>query len=97
MGCDNDFLSRAEENMDSCHYNTGLAFSNPDIRESLVVVYRATSFGQFVNTLSHEIAHVCGHIAKVMDIYPFGEEFCVLVGNLMQNNSNLIKNYNHEN
>lgn len=90
IGCGEDFLERARDNMGACIYNTGLAFTNSDTHESLVVVYRTTTFGQLVNTLSHEISHVCGHISQVMGIDPYGEEFCSLIGDLMEKQSDLL-------
>jgi len=93
MGCGEDLLKAAMENMDACDYNTGLAYSKAGIRESVVVIYRTSSFGQLVDTLSHEMVHVCGHISKVEGIDPHSEEFCELCGYLMRMNSVILTDY----
>ena len=90
-GCSGEFLESAFDNMSQCTLNTGLTYSGSDRSRSVVVVYRTSSDRQFVNTLSHEVAHVCTHIAKTFDIDPYGEETCELYGYVMQSLCCLLK------
>ena len=56
----------------------------------MAVVYKATSFKEFVNTLSHEVAHICAHITRSFVIKLTEEEFCYMLGDLMAEVSELI-------
>ena len=82
-GCSWEPLSRAWDNLVACVPNTGLAYSNPFRRETVLVAYRTTSLGQLLNTLSHETAHVRDHIAAATGADPTSEEMCYLQGDLM--------------
>ena len=84
VGCRGINMTRALRNMEACELDTGLTFSDGDSRVSVIVVYRTTSGGQHINTLSHEAAHVCQHIAREENLDPLGEEICGLYGDLMQ-------------
>jgi predicted SprT family Zn-dependent metalloprotease len=76
--------------MMNCAKDTGLTYSSPEYRSSVAVVYKATSFKEFVNTLSHEVAHICAHITKAFVIKLTEEEFCYMLGDLMADVSDLI-------
>lgn len=82
-GCRDDKLQAAFRNLVECTPDTGLAYSNPARRETVLVAYRATSLGQLLNTLSHETAHVRDHIAAAIGADPTSEKMCYLQGDLM--------------
>lgn len=82
-GCRGDKLQSAFRNLVECMPDTGLAYSNPARRETVLVAYRATSLGQLLNTLSHETAHVRDHIADATGSDPTSEKMCYLQGDLM--------------
>lgn len=90
IGCDKHHLLDAEYSMMNCEKDTGLTYSSPEYRSSVAVVYKATSFKEFVNTLSHEVAHICAHITKAFVIKLTEEEFCYMLGDLMADVSDLI-------
>lgn len=83
-------LMRAASNLKSCEKNSGLTYSSPDYRSSVAVVYRTDSFKEFVNTLSHECAHICAHVTKSFLIKLDEEEFCEMVGDLTAQTSEAI-------
>lgn len=68
----------------------GLTYSSPDYRTSVAVVYRTDNFKEFINTLSHECAHICAHVTKSFLIKLNEEEFCEMVGDLMAETSEEI-------
>lgn len=90
IGCDKHHLLDAEYSMMNCEKDTGLTYSSLDYRSSVAVVYKATSFKEFVNTLSHEVAHICAHITRSFPIKLTEEEFCYMLGDLMADVSDLI-------
>lgn len=90
IDCDKESLRKAEYNMWQCENNTGLTYTSPPYRTSVAVVYKTTSFKEFVNTLSHEVAHICAHITKAFVIKLTEEEFCYMLGDLMADVSDLI-------
>lgn len=90
IGCDKHHLLDAEYSMMNCEKDTGLTYSSLDYRSSVAVVYKATSFKEFVNTLSHEVSHICAHITKAFVIKLTEEEFCYMLGDLMADVSDLI-------
>lgn len=90
IDCDEDSRRKAEYNMWMCDSNTGLTYTSPAYRTSVAVVYKATSFKEFVNTLSHEVAHICAHITRVFPIKLTEEEFCYMLGDLMAEMSGVI-------
>lgn len=82
IGCSAADLYRAEENLADGNKNTGLTFSNPDIKESIMVLSRTTSAEEFANTFDHEKGHLAKHIAKAYGLDPFGEEVQYLSGDI---------------
>lgn len=90
IDCEPESLRMAEYNMWQCDKNTGLTYSSPEYRTSVAVVYKTTSFKEFVNTLSHEIAHICAHITRSFPIKLTEEEFCYMLGDLMAETSDCI-------
>lgn len=87
---DEHSLWQAAANMRSCEKNSGLTYSSPDYRSSVAVVYRTDNFREFVNTLSHECAHICAHVTRSFLIKLNEEEFCEMVGDLMADTSEAI-------
>jgi predicted SprT family Zn-dependent metalloprotease len=90
IDCDKDSLKKAEYNMWQCEKNTGLTYTSPPYRTSVAVVYKTTSFKEFINTLSHEVAHICAHVTKSFLIKLDEEEFCEMVGDLTAQTSEAI-------
>ena len=80
IGCDGATLSRAGRKLSSGEINGGLTYTNHRARRSVMVTSLADSAKQQFNTITHEIAHVCAHIASSEGINPASEEFAYLVG-----------------
>lgn len=62
--------------------NSGLTFSSPIDRSSVVVIGETTSNSEFQSTLDHEKGHLCVHIALFDNIDFISEEFQYLAGEI---------------
>lgn len=62
--------------------NTAFTYSNKSAHESMMVVYHATCQCQMLNSISHEIRHLCDDIADECGVYPSGEEVAYLTGDI---------------
>lgn len=82
IGCEEEFAHRARSNMESCLLDTGLIYSNPQMRESVIVVALASSKEQLENSLRHECQHLVIHIANTCGIDLQSEELCYLAGEI---------------
>lgn len=80
IGCDGSTLRRAGRKLSSGEINGGLTYTNHRARRSVMVTSLADSAKQQFNTITHEIAHVCAHIASSEGIDMASEEFAYLVG-----------------
>lgn len=80
--CPPHILSLARENMEQCKQNTGLTYSNPQMRKSVLVIALASSPAQFLNSLSHELRHLTDHILKEMGYEIGGEPIAYLTGDI---------------
>lgn len=62
--------------------NTGFTYSNPDLRQSIMVIGRTDSAGEFQDTYDHEKGHLAMHIAETDGIDPYGETYQYLAGDI---------------
>lgn len=73
---------RAFDNLTSGEVDTGLCYSNFRKRSTVLVVALASSAAEFLNSLTHEAAHACVHIASAMGVDHRSEDFAYMVGEL---------------
>ena len=64
--------------------NTGCIYSNYKMQKSVIVICKADSFSEYMNTVEHEKNHLEMHICKKHNIDPFSEEAANLSGYLSQ-------------
>ena len=67
----------------SYEYDSGVTFSNPDYRTSIVCINKATSRKELINTISHEADHVQDIICKYYDVSLDSEQAAYLIGYLI--------------
>lgn len=91
MEADYNSVMAATKNISANLLNTGFIYSNYDKKQSIIVVGKASSYGQLLNTISHEINHLETHIATVYNLDQTGEEVCELVGYITQRMSAVFK------
>lgn len=78
--CPPDKLQASYENLVSCKLDTGVTYSNYDLRESVMVISRTSSYYEFSNSLKHETRHLEDHIAIANNMQMGGEEVAYLSG-----------------
>ncbi len=82
IGCEGKKYRTAKRNLGLGKLNTGLTYSNMDMRESIMVIARTSSAAEFAHSYDHEKGHLAKHIALAFDIDPFGEELQYLSGDI---------------
>ena len=84
IGCGGEQLAKAVRNLSESRPDTGLTYSNFASRETVVVTSLASSPAQFLNSWTHEMFHLCRHVAQACGIDPYGEEAAYLAGTVAQ-------------
>ena len=83
-GCSIKKLDNIEKFLNSDEINTGFIYTNKEDRISVIVIGRASSIGEYINTLEHEKNHLEMHICSSLNIDPMSEKAAVLSGYLAQ-------------
>lgn len=84
LDCDSSTLESIESNLAKAELDTGFAYSSYNKKCSIVVIHKASSIGEFINTFEHEKNHLEMHICDALDINPYSEEAAHMSGNLAQ-------------
>ncbi len=84
MGCKEESMESIISNLDKAEIDTGFAYSNYAKRSSVIVIHKASSVGEFINTLEHEKNHLEMHICEALHINPYSEEAAHMSGDLAQ-------------
>ena len=64
--------------------NSGFAYTNNDLRKSILVINASSSADEYINTFAHEKNHIEMHICDFYKIDPVSEEAACLSGELAQ-------------
>lgn len=83
-GCKGQNLAEAKRNLWSCQYDNGITFTNDENRSSVIVIGLSESPAQYHNTITHERGHLTAHIAKILNLDPFGEKIRHVEGEIAQ-------------
>lgn len=81
---DKETLEKLERNLSNQTLDTGFIYSSFNSQFSIIVIHKASSIGEFVNTLVHEKNHLEMHICEALDINPYSEKAAVLSGEIGQ-------------
>lgn len=84
LHCDSKTLESIKRNLEDAKVDTGFAYSSYNKQYSIVVIHKASSIGEFINTFEHEKNHLEMHICEALDINPYSEEAAHMSGNLAQ-------------
>lgn len=84
MGCDRMTMESIKSNLEKAALDTGFTYSNFEQHKSILVVHKASSIGEFLNTFEHEKNHLEMHICEALDINPYSEEAAHFSGDLAQ-------------
>lgn len=84
LKCSSKVLDSIKNNLNNACVNTGFTYSNYYENSSILVIHKASSIGEFINTFEHEKNHLEMHICEALDINPYSEEAAHLSGLLAQ-------------
>ena len=84
FNCKSDTLESIKSNLSKAELDTGFAYSSYDKHCSIMVVHKASSIGEFINTFEHEKNHIEMHLCEALDINPYSEEAAHMSGYLAQ-------------
>lgn len=84
LGCTPSTIQSIESNLNNKYEDTGFAYSNYTQNYSIIVIHKASSVGEFINTFEHEKNHIEMHMCEALDINPYSEEAAHLSGDLAQ-------------
>lgn len=73
IGCDGDFMQTAQVNLTKGSVDSGLAYSNPSHRKSVMVIAHTSSAMEFACSMQHEVGHIKSSIAKANNYTQEGE------------------------
>ena len=83
LGCPAKDAAKATKTV-THNLNTGLTFSNTDLRMSLICVSDATSADEFVNTAIHEAKHIQSHVCEYFNVDEDSETAAYMIGYIVQ-------------
>lgn len=78
------------KNMEAGRLNEGFCYSEPSLRRTVLGTGRAESGPEVLNTMVHEIIHICQHMAAEDEIGPYSEEFAYLGGDISREVSDVV-------
>lgn len=84
LECDKGTLDSIVRNLDKAKSDTGFTYSSFKHQCSIVVIHKASSIGEFINTFEHEKNHLEMHICEALEINPYSEEAAHMSGYLAQ-------------
>lgn len=90
INCPKYYIKRALDNLEECKLNSGLTYSNINLKSSVIIVNKTSSFAELINTVSHEYFHLLCHIQKILEIED-EEELANLNGNLNMRSYKIVK------
>lgn len=82
VNADSISMRRAYRNLSKGDLDTGMCYSNPRLRESVLVVALTSTPAELFNSLTHESSHAATHISSAVGIDLESEEYCYLVGGI---------------
>lgn len=91
--CPSNKVKEAVSKIMSCKLNKGLTFTNMSLQRSVIIVSKASSPEEFLNTLVHENHHLLSHIAGKYNIPCDSEELGYLAGELISKQYIYIKDF----
>lgn len=83
-GCKGQKLREIADFLYEEKLNTGVIYSNPTHKETVIAICKATSLGEYVNTIEHEKNHLEMHLCEYLGIDPYSEEAAILSGDISQ-------------
>lgn len=82
IGASQRLIGRMRKNLIQDKMNTGFTYSNKRYRKSVVVVGKASSAAEEMNSITHELRHLVDDIASEEGMKMGGEEVAYLTGDI---------------
>lgn len=86
----NSIISQVSENIRAGRLNEGFCFSQPSLRRTVLGVGLAESGPEVLDSMVHEIFHICQHISMEDAIDPYSEELAYLAGDISREVSDVV-------
>lgn len=83
-------ISKVSENVYAGRLNEGFTYSEPSLRRTVFATGIAENGPEVLDSVVHEIIHICQHIAMEDNIDPFGEPFAYLGGHISREISDIV-------
>ena len=83
-------ISKVSKNVSAGRLNEGFCYSNHNLRRTVLGTGRSSSGPEMLDSIVHEIIHICQHISLEDQIDPFGEEFAYLGGDIAREISDIV-------
>lgn len=93
IGCRGLTLRRAERNLRRGLADTGLTYTNAEMRSTVSVIGHSSSAEQFWNTFDHEKDHIEEHLADALGIGFKGEELRYIRGTIAEKTFNVARRF----
>ncbi len=88
--CPINYINRALDNLEECKLNSGLTYSNLNLKKSVIIINKTSSFEQLINTIAHEYYHLICHISTMLNIED-EEELASLNGDLNMRSYKIVE------
>ena len=83
-------ITRVSENLRAGRLNEGFCYSDPSLRRTVLGVGKASSGPEVLDSIVHEIIHICQHISLEDGIDPYSEEIAYLGGDISREVSDIV-------
>ena len=83
-------ISQVTKNLKADRLNEGFCYSEPSLRRTVLGIGAASSGPEVMNTIVHEIFHICQHISEEDGIDPYGEKIAYLAGDISREVSDIV-------
>lgn len=93
IDCPQGIYRQAIRNMVREDVNTGFTYSNKNRRRTVMLVGKADSGKEFLNSFTHEERHLADDIAKTFGMEMAGEEVAYLTGDISLKLADLVCHY----
>ena len=83
-------ISKVSENVYAGRLNEGFTYSEPSLRRTIFATGLAENGPEILDSVVHEIIHICQHVAIEDGMDPFGEPFAYLGGHISREISDIV-------
>lgn len=83
-------ISKVSENVYAGRLNEGFTYSEPSLRRTVFATGIAENGPEVLDSVVHEIIHICQHVAIEEGMDPFGEPFAYLGGHISREISDIV-------